>query len=88
MIIISCPHYLDDQENILYEFKIPTPNQTEIISALAEDINEDGLKDIQITLGFIGAPDMETIEWVGYQMEDGLFYSRYLKDLFDTKTAM
>ncbi|MDR0296283.1 MAG: hypothetical protein LBH91_08970 [Prevotellaceae bacterium] len=58
-------------DDILYEFTAPFQVGTEIIDVLIEDFNDDGLKDAKITSDY-------KIEWIFYQMDNGLFYNNKL----------
>ena len=49
-----------------------------LIEASIKDINNDGLKDVMITTSFIDDPNIEPIEWIFYQMSNGLFYDSEL----------
>lgn len=71
----------DDDNNILYVFKAPYKVGTRISSVTIEDINNDNLIDIKIITEFIYDDEIEPIEWVFMQQEDGMFYSnRLLKE--------
>ena len=59
---------LDRDNNILYDYSAPFQVGTEIINVTLEDINDDGLKDVQMET------DYEGIVWTFYQKENGVFY--------------
>lgn len=73
------PHpvaYLTNEKNdIIYQFSAPFPTASKIISVVIEDFNEDELKDIKIITDFSDSPSKVLIEWIFYQMENGLFYN-------------
>jgi hypothetical protein len=69
----------NEHDDILYEFEAPFKVGSEIIEASIKDINKDGLKDVWIITDFIYEVDDGRIEWIFYQMEDGLFYSSNLE---------
>ncbi len=64
----------NEHDDILYEFAAPFQTGTEIIDASIKDINGDGLKDVMIVTAFTEDPDIEHIEWIFFQNDDGLFY--------------
>lgn len=73
--------YLTNEHNdILYEFGAPFQTGTEIIEASIKDMNEDGLKDVMVITAFTEDPDIEHIEWIFLQMDDGLFYENNLNE--------
>ena len=65
--------------DILYAFGAPFQTGTEIKEASVKDINRDGLKDIKIITGFNEDPDIEPIEWIFLQKENGSFYNSDLE---------
>ncbi|WP_372999654.1 hypothetical protein [Lutispora sp.] len=67
----------NEHDDILYEFKASFQTGSEIIETSIMDINEDGLKDVVIITAF-NDPDIEHIERVFLQTDDGLFYSSRL----------
>lgn len=75
----------DNKGNIFYNFDEPFQNGTKVIDKVIKDLNGDGLQGIKIitafydyTTGLISS-DMPQIEWVLYQMENGLFYDSILE---------
>jgi hypothetical protein len=70
---------VDNENNILYEFSNLCTTGTEIIDVLIKDLNEDGLKDVTITLAFFSYDtdeiysDMPKLERIFYQIDNGLF---------------
>jgi len=69
----------DEYENILYCFAAPFKVGSEVIIAEIIDINEDGLEDIFLRTWFPEDPNIEQIDWIFYQMNDGLFNSNILE---------
>ena len=71
----------NEHDDILYVFNASFHTGSRIIDAEVKDINGDSLKDIKIITAFFDydtgliIPDMPRIEWIFYQMENGLFYS-------------
>ncbi len=63
----------DENDNILYEFK-GLSNGWQISEVLIEDMNNDGLKDIEIILD----TPMIGMEYIFIQMENGFFYDSKL----------
>lgn len=76
----------DEQDNILYKFGSLSKTATKIMDVSIEDINRDGLKDVKIITGFLDyntsliLPDMPYIEYIFFQMDNGLFYDSNLFD--------
>ena len=71
--------YLTNEHgDILYEFRASFKIGSEIIEASIRDINKDGLKDVWITTDFIYEVEDGHIEWIFYQMDNGLFYNSNL----------
>lgn len=73
-VVHPVAYLTNEHDDILYEFKAPFQTGTEIIDASAKDINKDGLKDVMIVTAFTEDPDIEHIEWIFLQRDDGLFY--------------
>jgi len=67
----------NEHDDILYDFAAPFKTGSEITEASIKDINEDGLKDVTIFTGF-NDPNIEHIEWIFFQMDNGLFYNSNL----------
>ncbi|WP_010681115.1 hypothetical protein [Acetivibrio cellulolyticus] len=76
--VYPAAYLINEHEDILYKFQAPFQTGFKIIEASIKDINNDGLKDVKITIGFIDDPNAEHIEWVFYQMSNGLFYDSKL----------
>lgn len=70
-VVFPIVYLTNANDDILYEFNV-FQTGSEIIDASIKDLNGDGLKDILITTGF-SDPDIEHIEWIFFQMDDGLF---------------
>ncbi len=71
--------YLTNDENdILYHFSAAWQIGTTIKDVSIDDIDGDGLKDVKITTNFIEDADIEHIERIFYQMDNGLFYDSTL----------
>lgn len=73
-VIHPVAYLTNENDDILYEFAAPFQTGTEIIDASIKDINGDGLKDVIIVTAFTEDPDIEHIEWIFLQNNDGLFY--------------
>lgn len=75
----------DNQGNIFYRFSEPYQTGSKVIDIALKDLNGDGLKDITIITAFYDYKtgliysDMPQIEWVLYQMKNGLFYDSILE---------
>lgn len=68
----------NEHDDILYKFQASFKTGSKIKQASIKDINNDGLKDVMITTEFIDDPGAESIEWIFYQMSNGLFYDSEL----------
>lgn len=68
----------DDNDNILYVFEAPFKVGTKITDIAIQDFNNDNLIDVGLVTGFIEDEEIEPIEWVFLQNEDGIFYSNQL----------
>ncbi len=68
----------DDKDNILYEFVAPFKVGTKITDITIQDFNNDSIPDIGLVTSFIEDEEIEPIEWVFLQNEDGVFYSNQL----------
>lgn len=64
---------LDDQGDILYKFPGRFRIDSEVSEVIIEDVNGDGLKDVEVITRMNGT-DEDRMEWFFYQMEDGLFF--------------
>lgn len=64
---------LDDQGDILYKFPGRFQIDSEVSEVIIEDVNGDGLKDVEVVTCTNGT-DEDRMEWFFYQTEDGLFY--------------
>ena len=64
---------LDDQGYILYKFPGRFRIDSEVSEVVIEDVNGDGLKDVEVVTSFKGT-DEDRMEWIFCQMDDGLFY--------------
>ena len=73
--------FVDEDDNVLCDFRERIRTDDEIIEIMIEDYNNDGLKDVKIiTAPFefkidsaIDAPE-KYVEWVYYQVKNGWFY--------------
>lgn len=65
---------LNEEGDILYEFSTSYLTNSEVLEIIVEDMNEDGLKDVEVVTYLPYAPDAYRAEWYFYQLEDGLFY--------------
>ena len=64
---------LDDQGDILYKFPGRFQIDSEVSEVAIEDVNGDGLKDVEVVTCMNGMGE-DRMEWFFYQTEDGLFY--------------
>lgn len=71
-------YIVDDNDNILYNFVAPFKVGTKITDITIQDFNNDSILDIGLVTSFIEDEDIEPIEWVFLQNEDGVFYSNQL----------
>lgn len=71
-------YLINEKNDIIYQFSAPFPTASKIISVVIEDFNEDELKDIKIITDFPDSPGKVLIEWIFYQMDNGLFYNSKL----------
>ena len=62
----------NEYDEILYHLCAPYQVGTEIVDVVLGDINGDGLKDLKMTTNY------EEVEWIFYQMDNGLFYDSKL----------
>lgn len=70
----NSPDFLiNEQGDILYEFSAGYQNDSEVLEIIVEDMNEDGLKDVEVVTYFSDMPDVYRFEWYFYQEEDGFF---------------
>ncbi|MFA9466994.1 MAG: hypothetical protein ACERKN_22295 [Velocimicrobium sp.] len=76
--VYSAAYLTNEHDDILYKFQAPFQTGLNIIETSIKDINNDGLKDVMITTGFMDDPTTERIEWIFYQMSNGLFYDSEL----------
>ena len=65
---------LNEQGDILYSFDGGWIDSSEVLDINVEDINGDGLKEVEVVTYFPDAPDVYRYEWYFYQMEEGVFY--------------
>lgn len=72
--VYPAAYLTNGHDDILYKFRAPFQTGFKIIEASIKDINNDGLKDVMITTGFIGDANAERIEWIFYQLSNGSFY--------------
>ncbi len=70
-------YLINSNNDILYVFSAPYIVGTEAGEVFFEDINGDGLLDIKMYTPFIGAGDMEKLEWIFFQCDDGTFCGEY-----------
>lgn len=78
--VYPAAYLTNEHDDILYKFQASFKNGSEIIGASIKDINNDGLKDVMITTEFIDDPETGRIEWIFYQMSNGLFYDSEIND--------
>ena len=64
---------LDDQGDILYKFPGRFQIDSEVSEVVIEDVNGDGLKDVEVVTCMNGMGE-DRMEWFFYQTQDGLFY--------------
>ena len=64
---------LDGQGNILYKFPGRFLSDSKVSEVVIEDVNGDGLKDVEVITCMNGS-DEDRTEWYFCQLEDGLFY--------------
>jgi len=78
----SKAYLIDENENILYEFRAPFSSAFEVVEIEVNDINSDGLKDIMIIsqLTYEDKYEDTKINYIFYQLESGLFYNSALED--------
>lgn len=76
--VYPAAYLINEHEDILYKFQAPFQTGFKTIEASSKDINNDGLKDVKITIGFVDDPNIERIEWIFYQMSNGFFYDSKL----------
>lgn len=63
---------INEQGDILYQFPSGFRNGSEVKEVIIEDMNGDGLKDVEVVIYF-GNPDGYLFEWYFYQGENGFF---------------
>lgn len=63
---------INEQGDILYQFPSGFRNGSEVKEVIIEDMNGDGLKDVEVVTYF-GDPDGYLFEWYFYQGENGFF---------------
>lgn len=73
-------YLINEHNDILYVFTASFKTGSEIIKASIKDINMDGFKDVMIITSFIDDPEIEPIEWIFYQIKNGLFYDSELDE--------
>ena len=61
---------INEQGNILYQFRSGFRNGGEVKEIIIEDMNGDGLKDVEVVTYF-GDPEGYRFEWYFYQGENG-----------------
>lgn len=64
----------NEQGDILYDFTAAYQSDSEVQDIIIEDINGDGLKDVEVVTFFSAIPDAYRFEWYFYQRENGTFY--------------
>lgn len=72
--VYPAAYLTNEHDDILYRFQASFKTGSKIIEDSIKDINNDGLKDVMITTEFIDNPGAGHIEWIFYQMSNGLFY--------------
>lgn len=67
---------VNEQGDILYEFYAPYHTASEVLDVIIEDMNGDGLKDVEVLTYFppYSPDDDPPFEWYFYQNENGLFH--------------
>ncbi len=65
---------INEQGDILYQFLTGYQTDSEVLEIIVEDMNRDGLKDVEVVTYFSDIPDIYRFEWYFYQEEDGFFY--------------
>ncbi len=68
-----CIYFVDEHDDILYKFEASYQTGSEVCEISVDDFDSDGLRDVKIITYFPRALDIETIERVFYQMENGEF---------------
>lgn len=63
---------INEQGDILYKFPSGFRNGSEVKEVIIEDMNGDGLKDVEVVIYF-GDPDGYLFKWYFYQGENGFF---------------
>ena len=64
----------NEQGDILYHFTAAYQVDSEVKDIIIEDMNGDGLKDVEVVTSFSDMPDTCRFEWYFYQRENGTFY--------------
>ncbi len=67
-------YLINEQGDILYQFSAGYQTASEVLEIIVEDMNGDGLKDVEVVTYFSDMPDIYRFEWYFYQEEDGFFY--------------
>lgn len=67
-------YFIDEQGDIIYQFSAAYQTESEVLEVIIEDMNGDGLKDVEVVTYFSDIPDVYRFEWYFYQEEDGFFY--------------
>ncbi len=68
---------INEQRDILYQFLTGYPGYqtaSEVLEIIVEDMNGDGLKDVEVVTYFSDIPDIYRFEWYFYQGKNGFFY--------------
>lgn len=65
---------LNEKGDILYSFDGGWIDTSEVLDINVEDINGDGLKEVEVVTYFPDVPDVYRYAWYFYQMEEGVFY--------------
>ena len=66
-------YFVNEHDDILYKFEASYQTGSEVCEMLVGDFDADGLQDVKIVTYFPKALDIEKIERVFYQMENGEF---------------
>lgn len=65
---------LNEKGDILYAFSGRFHTGSEVLEIVIEDMNGDGLKDVEVITYFPSVPNEYRFEWFFFQLEDGIFY--------------
>ena len=65
---------INDHGDILYSFAAGYQSDSEVLDIIIEDMDGNGLKDVEVITYFSDVPDAYRFEWYFYQNDNGLFY--------------